>query len=48
MDHASQWLSPENVCSGSLLSVSLPLSFDAVKTSDSLPVTVETRDLLKS
>ena len=47
MDHVSQWLSPENVCL-SLFSVSLPLSFDAVKTPNSLPVTVEIRDLLKS
>ena len=44
MDHASQWMSPENV----FLSISPPLPFDAVKTPNSLPVTLEIRDLWKS
>ena len=47
MDRASQWLSPKNDCVSVFL-VSSPLPFDAVKTPNSLPVTWEIRDLLKS
>ena len=47
MDHASQWLSPKNDCL-SIFSVSPSLCFDAMKTTNSLFVTLEIRDLFKS
>ena len=46
VEHGSQWLSPKNVAL-SLFSDIPPLSFEAVKTSFSLPVAIDTRAQMK-
>ena len=46
VEHGSRWLSPKNVAV-SLFSDIPPLSLEAVKTSSSLPVAIDTRAQMK-